>query len=82
MSKIFKDLKIKIEDDLEQHLAWLMPDHGPYRILKQSVDARQKHSPHFVYSVEVAEKDETLKLEVFSLSRLTKNTSSFKKSKK
>ncbi len=79
MSKIFKDIKIKIEDDLEQHLAWLMPDHGPYRILKQSVDARQKHSPHFVYSVEVAEKNETLILEEFSLSRLTKNTNAFKK---
>ena len=61
MSKIFKDIKIKIEDDLEQHLSWLMPEHGPYRILKQSVDARQKHSPHFVYSVEVAEKNEELK---------------------
>ncbi|OFZ29272.1 MAG: hypothetical protein A2622_07585 [Bdellovibrionales bacterium RIFCSPHIGHO2_01_FULL_40_29] len=79
MSKIFKDLKIKIEDDLEQHLSWLMPDHGPYRILKQSVDARQKHSPHFVYSIEVAEKGEELKLEEFSLERLTKNTSQFKK---
>ena len=79
MSKIFKDIKIKIEDDLEQHLAWLMPDHGPYRILKQSVDARQKHSPHFVYSVEVADKNEELKLEEFSLQRLTKNTAQIKK---
>ncbi len=79
MSKIFKDIKIKIEDDLEQHLSWLMPDHGPYRILKQSVDARQKHSPHFVYSIEVAEQHEELKLEEFSLTKLTKNTSHFKK---
>ncbi|MFZ3231199.1 MAG: FAD-dependent oxidoreductase [Pseudobdellovibrio sp.] len=79
MSKIFKDIKIKIEDDLEQHLAWLMPDHGPYRILKQSVDARQKHSPHFVYSIEIAEKDELLKLEEFSLSRIQKLPANFKK---
>ncbi|MBC7465163.1 MAG: hypothetical protein H7256_04165 [Bdellovibrio sp.] len=79
MSKIFKDIKIKIEDDLEQHLSWLMPDHGPYRILKQSVDARQKHSPHFVYSIEVAEKDEELKLEEFSLTKVNKLPANFKK---
>ena len=79
MSKIFKDIKIKIEDDLEQHLSWLMPDHGPYRILKQSVDARQKHSPHFVYSIEVADKDEELKLEEFSLTRIEKLPANFKK---
>lgn len=79
MSKIFKDIKIKIEDDLEQHLSWLMPDHGPYRILKQSVDARQKHSPHFVYSIEVAEKNEQLQLEEFSLQRINKLPANFKK---
>lgn len=79
MSKIFKDIKIKIEDDLEQHLSWLMPDHGPYRILKQSVDARQKHSPHFVYSIEVAEKNEQLQLEEFSLERVNKLPANFKK---
>lgn len=79
MSKIFKDIKIKIEDDLEQHLSWLMPDHGPYRILKQSVDARQKHSPHFVYSVEVAEQNEDLVLQEFHLERITKKISAFKK---
>lgn len=79
MSKIFKDIKIKIEDDLEDHLAWLMPDHGEYRILKQSVDARQKHSPHFVYSIEVAEKNEILKTQEFSLQRIQKTPPGFKK---
>ena len=63
MSKIFKDLKLPIEQELSEHLAWLMPDHGPYRILRQSVDARKKHSPHFVYTVEVADRDEVLSLE-------------------
>ncbi len=67
MSKIFKDVKIKIDDDLEQHLEWLMPQHGPYRILRKSVDARQKHSPHFVYTIEVADENETLSLEKFEL---------------
>lgn len=67
MSKIFKDVKIKIDDDLEKHLEWLMPQHGPYRILRKSVDARQKHSPHFVYTIEVADENETLSLEKFEL---------------
>jgi len=71
MSKIFKDIKIKIDDDLDQHLDWLMPQHGAYRILRKSVDARQKHSPHFVYTLEVAEKEEILKLEKFELEKLT-----------
>lgn len=67
MSKIFKNLKLPIDQDLAEHLAWLLPDHGEYRILRQSVDARKKHSPHFVYTVEVADKDEILKLEKFAL---------------
>lgn len=87
MSKIFKDLKVKItnekaENELEKQLEWLMPKHGPYRILRKSVDARQKHSPHFVYTVEVAGEDETLKLEEFHLEKLSSekiNSTSFKK---
>lgn len=79
MSKIFKDLKIPIQDDLIKHLEWLMPDHGPYRILRQSVDARQKHSPHFVYTVEVAEKDEILNVEKFELPRIDTSKKKFKK---
>lgn len=71
MSKIIKDLKVKIDEDLEHHLEWLMPQHGPYRILRKSVDARQKHSPHFVYTVEVADQDEVLKIEKFELEKIT-----------
>lgn len=79
MSKIFKDLKLPIDQDLNLHLDWLMPEHGPYRILRQSVDARKKHSPHFVYSVEVAEKGEELTLEKFELPRVNKLSSDFQK---
>lgn len=79
MSKIIKDLKVKIDEDLESQLSWLMPQHGPYRILRKSVDARQKHSPHFVYTIEVAEKDEVLKLEKFELEKKTNLPSNFQK---
>ena len=68
--KIFHDLKVPLDEELEERLQWLMPDHGPYRILRQSVDARQRHSPHFVYSLEVAEAGEELKVEQFHLEKV------------
>lgn len=79
MSKIIKDLKIKIDDNLEEHLAWLHPDYGEYRILRQSVDARQKHSPHFVYTLELTDKNEKLKNEEFNLNKIKFNAAKNKK---
>lgn len=69
MSRILHDLKVPLDEELAERLAWMVPDHGPFRILRQSVDARQRHSPHFVYSVEVAEKGEELKVEEFYLEK-------------
>lgn len=60
MAKTLENVKIGINEDLEERLQWLVPNHGPYRILRQSVDARQKHQPHFVYTLEVAEAGEEL----------------------
>ncbi|NUN05270.1 MAG: hypothetical protein HUU57_05875 [Bdellovibrio sp.] len=70
MAKIFQNIEIPIDQDLEEKLQWMVPEHGPYRILRQSVDARRKHSPHFVYSVEVAEKGETLENPQFDLAKI------------
>lgn len=70
MPRILHDLKVPLDEELAERLAWMMPGHGPYRILRQSVDARQRHSPHFVYSVEVADKGEELRVEQFSLARV------------
>lgn len=70
MAKIFQNIEIPIDQDLEEKLQWMVPEHGPYRILRQSVDARRKHSPHFVYSVEVAEKGETLENPQFDLEKI------------
>ncbi|WP_413581648.1 NAD(P)/FAD-dependent oxidoreductase [Bdellovibrio sp. HCB288] len=70
MAKIFNNIEIPIDQDLEEKLQWMMPEHGPYRILRQSVDARRAHSPHFVYSVEVAEKGETLNIPEFNLEKI------------
>lgn len=70
MSQIFHDLKVPLDEELEERLAYLSPGYGPYRILRQSVDARQRHSPHFVYSVEVGGAGEKLKVEDYPVERL------------
>lgn len=72
MSRIFQNLEVPIDTDLEEKLQYLMPDHGPYRILRQSVDARRSHNVHFVYTVEVGEKNETLKIDNFPVEKINK----------
>ena len=60
MPKIWNDLKIGLDEDLEEKISWLVPDHSGFHVLRKSVDARKKQqAPHFVYSVEVYEKGET-----------------------
>jgi uncharacterized FAD-dependent dehydrogenase len=70
MSKILQNLKVGLDQSLEEQLAWMMPEHGPFRILRQSVDARARHAPHFVYSVEVAESGESLQTPDYPVERL------------
>jgi len=71
MAKILENIKVPIDQDLEEKLQYMAPHHGPYRILRQSVDARQRHSPHFVYTIEVADTIETLSLEKFELEKIS-----------
>lgn len=71
MPRFLHDIKVPLDEELDERLQWLVPDHGPYRILRQSVDARQRHSPHFVYSLEVADPDEELRVEEFHLEKVS-----------
>lgn len=73
MSRVLHDLKIGLDDDLRERLAWMVPGFSDYRILKQSVDARQRHSPHFVYSVEVAEAGEVLDSRPIQVEKTTRS---------
>jgi uncharacterized FAD-dependent dehydrogenase len=59
-TQILKDIKVPLDEELAEHLAWLQPDHGEYRILKKSLDSRTRHKPHEVFTVEVAEKNQKL----------------------
>ena len=72
MSRIFQNIEVPIDADLEEKIAILMPEHGAYRILRQSVDARRSHNVHFVYTLEVAEKNENLLNENYAVEKLGK----------
>lgn len=71
MSKILQNVEIEIDESLEEKLAWLEPNHTAFRVLKQSVDARRRHSPHFVYTVEVAGPGESLKNLDYPVEKIT-----------
>lgn len=58
MSRTLRNIKLGLDESLEDHLAWMAPGYSDYRIVRQSVDARTRHDPHFVYSVELFENGE------------------------
>jgi uncharacterized FAD-dependent dehydrogenase len=71
MSKIFHDLLIGLDDNLDDKVRELVPNYSDYRILRQSVDARRRQAaPQLVYSVEVAESAETLPRSDWSLEKI------------
>lgn len=79
MAKLFENVKIGIDESLEEKIQYLMPEAGPYRILKKSVDARQRHSPHFIYTLLIGDKNEELQVEKFNLEKVSELSSSFEK---
>ncbi len=70
MSRTLRNIKLSVDQSLSEHLAWLAPGYADFRILRQSVDARQRHSPHFVYSVEVFETGEKVERPAIALERV------------
>lgn len=73
---IFNDIKVGLDEELETQLAWLAPGFNSYRVLKKSVDARTRHSPHLVYSVEVYMPGETppdIKIELSPVTTYTRS---------
>lgn len=72
MSRTLRNIKLGLDQSLEDHLAWLAPGYADFRILRQSVDARQRHSPHFVYSVEVFDPGERAERPRIEIPRIPK----------
>jgi uncharacterized protein len=60
MSKIIKDLKIPLGDDLQEKLQLLESDYQSHRILRKSIDARGEKKPHWIYSVEIFTQNESI----------------------
>lgn len=69
--RTINDIAVGTDEELEEKLAWLMPDYAFHRVLKKSVDARQRHKPHFVYSVEAFAKGETAAPRDFRVEKIT-----------
>jgi uncharacterized protein len=53
MSKQLQNIKVRLDESLEEKLRLLEPTHSSYRILRKSIDARKRNELHEVYSVEV-----------------------------
>src|SRR4051794_40730748 len=51
MGKLLTDMKLKLEESLEEKLQLLCPGFTSYRILKKSIDARAA-VPHWIISLE------------------------------
>jgi len=71
VSKILENLQLPLDQSLEDYLAWASPGYSEFRVLKKSVDARARHNPHFVVSVEVAEENERLPQKTYRLDQIS-----------
>jgi uncharacterized protein len=69
MSQTFADIRLELDEILEEKLRLLSPGFKSYRLLKKSVDARGK-SPKWVISVEVFSGEEKPELLRFDVSRV------------
>ncbi|HVK61687.1 MAG TPA: FAD-dependent monooxygenase, partial [Bdellovibrionales bacterium] len=69
--KTFRDLKVGLDEDLEEKLAYLVPNYSQCRILRKSVDARRSTDVHWVYSVDVYEENEAPKDPDYSVEKVS-----------
>lgn len=69
--KSFRDLKVGLDEDLREKLAWMTPDFTDFRITRKSVDARRSSDAHFVYSIDVYENGEKPVDPVFEIEKTT-----------
>lgn len=75
MAKIIENIQLPLDQAIEDYLAWSEPGYSAYRILKKSVDARSRHNPHFVMSLEVAGPGEKLSEQNFVLEKVSQTPS-------
>jgi uncharacterized FAD-dependent dehydrogenase len=71
MSKTIKDLKVGLDEDLNEKLQWMVPHYSQYRIRRKSIDARRATDVHWVYTVDVFEQNETPPEETFPVEKIS-----------
>ena len=71
MSQILKDIKLDLDETLEEKLRLRMPEGSHFRVLKKSIDARKKSSIQFVYTVEIFSQNEKASSQEFVLKQKT-----------
>ena len=59
VAKELKDIKVGLDEDLEEKLQWMDPTYDSHVIIRKSVDARKRNQIHFLYSVKTFSKGET-----------------------
>ena len=71
MSRTLRNIELGLDESLAEHLAWMAPGYGDFRIVRQSVDARRGRTPRFVYTVEVFDKGEPVERRRIELERVS-----------
>lgn len=74
MSKVFNNIQVGLDEDLEEQLSWLSPNYESFQILKKSTDARKRNSLKFIYTVETFGQGESSKKERIELDKVSKFT--------
>ncbi len=72
MSTELKDIKVGLDEDLEEKLQWMDPGYESYVILKKAVDARKRNEIHFLYSVKTFAKGESQNTPEIELEKVAK----------
>lgn len=73
MPQVFQNLELSLDDDLKEKIAWMSPGFSEFRILRESIDARQKpatRAPLRIFTVEVAGPGERLSLPQYQLEKI------------
>lgn len=73
MPKTISNLKVGLDEDLDQKLSWLHPSMDRYVIRRKAVDARRGKNPSFIYSVDVYDSDEPNQELNFNLPKIPPN---------
>ncbi len=75
MSKKIENLKVYLDEDLEEKLRLIDPLYSDFKVLKKSLDARQRHSPHFNYTLDLYTKGAKAPKIEFQLEKISRKVS-------